>query len=82
VTRNRTLAAAALLTAGLLAAAGAGPATAATPPPPKWVHIAAGSFFTCGIREGNSLWCWGSNADGQLGSGGSEPEHRPRQVTG
>src|SRR5690242_11386617 len=41
--------------------------TAATEP--RWIHIAAGWNFTCGIREGNTLWCWGDNANGALGTG-------------
>ncbi len=32
-----------------------------------WEGIAAGWRFTCGIRNGGELWCWGSNTSGQVG---------------
>jgi alpha-tubulin suppressor-like RCC1 family protein len=35
---------------------------------------AAHQAHTCGIREDDSLWCWGSNVSGQLGTVGS-PDH-------
>src|SRR5690242_482471 len=34
-----------------------------------WIRIAAGGYHTCGIREGNTLWCWGAAVDGELGTG-------------
>ena len=34
-----------------------------------WVAIAAGDKHSCGIRSGGALYCWGSNADGQIGLG-------------
>lgn len=37
---------------------------------PRWVAISAGRDHTCGIRSDHTLWCWGSNASGQLGTGG------------
>ncbi|MGN6161025.1 MAG: RCC1 domain-containing protein [Marmoricola sp.] len=39
----------------------------------KWSDIAAGPGNTCGVRSDSgsagTLWCWGSNNDGQLGNG-------------
>jgi len=51
---------------------------------PRWAHIAAGSFYTCGIRAGGTLWCWGYDGFGELGIGRrafNTIQDRPRQVT-
>jgi Regulator of chromosome condensation (RCC1) repeat len=82
----RTLAAAGLMAAGLATAAAAAPAAAVpavTTPPPRWIHIAAGWDFTCGIREGNTLWCWGDNgsSSGELGHGPGPDASLPQQIT-
>jgi alpha-tubulin suppressor-like RCC1 family protein len=34
-----------------------------------WIDISAGQGHTCGIRAPGTLWCWGRNQVGQLGSG-------------
>lgn len=35
-----------------------------------WVLVDASPLRnSCGIRQGGTLWCWGNNADGQLGTG-------------
>jgi alpha-tubulin suppressor-like RCC1 family protein len=34
-----------------------------------WVSVSGGSYHTCGIRLDGSLWCWGGNANAQLGVG-------------
>lgn len=34
-----------------------------------WTSIAAGGGTTCGIKSGGQLWCWGNNAQGQVGDG-------------
>jgi len=31
--------------------------------------IAVGTNHACEIRSGGAVWCWGSNAGGQLGDG-------------
>jgi len=32
--------------------------------------VTAGGLHTCGIKEDGTAWCWGFNAEGQLGTGG------------
>lgn len=34
-----------------------------------WSSISTDTFHVCGIRTDGSLWCWGRNAEGQLGLG-------------
>lgn len=34
-----------------------------------WRQLATDTFHTCGLREDDSLWCWGRNNEGQLGLG-------------
>ncbi len=34
-----------------------------------WVRVSAGNGHTCAIKTNGSLWCWGSDTDGQLGNG-------------
>lgn len=42
-----------------------------------WTDIAVGYQHSCGIREGGRLWCWGRDANGQLGGGQSGHEPQP-----
>jgi alpha-tubulin suppressor-like RCC1 family protein len=44
-----------------------------------WTVIAAGGLHTLAVRKDGTLWAWGSNADGQLGSGGTD-QASPQQV--
>ncbi len=37
-----------------------------------WTFIATDTFHSCGLRGGGDLWCWGRNAEGQLGVGSSD----------
>jgi alpha-tubulin suppressor-like RCC1 family protein len=74
----RAIAGAGTLAPVLLAAATA-PATAQVSQ--AWIHIAAGGNVTCGIREGNTVWCWGAGAYGALGTGHSVEENQPQQIT-
>lgn len=34
-----------------------------------WTMIATDTFHSCGLRGDGQLWCWGRNAEGQLGVG-------------
>lgn len=45
-----------------------------------WLSISAGTSHTLGIRPDGSLWAWGDNASGQLGTGSSINEDTPFQV--
>jgi alpha-tubulin suppressor-like RCC1 family protein len=44
------------------------------------VRVAAGSDFSCALRKGGDVVCWGEDRDGQLGDGGSEAQARPVAV--
>jgi alpha-tubulin suppressor-like RCC1 family protein len=74
----RTIAGAGALAPALLVAAAPPVAAQANP---SWIHIAAGVNVTCGIREGNTLWCWGEGANGALGTGHSVDENQPTQIS-
>jgi alpha-tubulin suppressor-like RCC1 family protein len=80
----RLLAGPAVLALGLLGPAGALPASAGVHrdpvATPKWIHVSSGFDATCGIREGNTLWCWGNGANGELGAGSTAEEHLPQQI--
>jgi alpha-tubulin suppressor-like RCC1 family protein len=45
-----------------------------------WVAVTAGQSHTCGLQSDKSLWCWGSNTDGQLGIGSNLPSNVPAAV--
>ena len=46
----------------------------------SWVDISVGNLFSCGIRDDDSLWCWGKNNHGQLGIGNSLEKHIATRV--
>jgi alpha-tubulin suppressor-like RCC1 family protein len=50
---------------------------------PGWGGLNTGRAHTCGIRnpEG-TLWCWGDNADGELGLGDRTDRYVPTEVPG
>lgn len=43
-----------------------------------WSLLRTSTFHTCGVKQNSELWCWGRNAEGQLGLG--DIEHRPTPV--
>jgi alpha-tubulin suppressor-like RCC1 family protein len=46
-----------------------------------WTAPATGSHHTCALASDGGVWCWGGNANGQLGSGDRTSRAEPRQVT-
>jgi alpha-tubulin suppressor-like RCC1 family protein len=45
-----------------------------------WQSVALGESFTCAVRSGGALYCWGLNAYGQLGRGGTDDAWEPARV--
>ncbi|MBI4703099.1 MAG: hypothetical protein HY744_18435 [Deltaproteobacteria bacterium] len=45
------------------------------------VEVAAGSYHTCAVKAGGSLWCWGYNLFGALGDGTTQDKISPVHVT-
>ncbi len=61
------------------------PGLAALPAAPGATQIAAGQFHTCALLGNGTVWCWGENANGQLGrllDGGSMQDPHPAPVQG
>ena len=44
--------------------------------------ISAGANHTCTVNDAKEVWCWGSNAFGQLGDGTTEDRKTPVRVLG
>ena len=47
----------------------------------NWIDVAAGAYFTLGLRKDLTLWSWGSNKYGQLGDRSNTQRDAPVQVT-
>jgi alpha-tubulin suppressor-like RCC1 family protein len=45
-----------------------------------WVEVSAGESHTCARKADGSVWCWGSNASGQLGLGDFVNRATPTRV--
>ena len=45
----------------------------------SFVDIASGGFHTCALAPDSSVWCWGSNAQGQAGTRTAPPRRRTRR---
>jgi alpha-tubulin suppressor-like RCC1 family protein len=43
--------------------------------------LSCGDHHTCALRDDGTLWCWGQNQDGQLGSGAYAAALQPVQVS-
>lgn len=64
-------------------AGGAGAAAGAAGPETVWLQVSAGDRHTCGITVTERLFCWGSDAAGQLGDGGANADQGvPVEVAG
>lgn len=48
----------------------------------SWQMLAVGASHGCATRSDGTLWCWGSNSNGQLGTGSSANTFSPTQVSG
>lgn len=46
----------------------------------NWALLAVGSSHACATKNDATLWCWGSNSDGQIGSGSTTTAFSPTQV--
>jgi alpha-tubulin suppressor-like RCC1 family protein len=45
-----------------------------------WRTVYAGQNMGCGVRANHTLWCWGSNANAELGLGDTNPRSSPALV--
>jgi alpha-tubulin suppressor-like RCC1 family protein len=45
-----------------------------------WVSVTAGHVHTCAVSIEGSLYCWGSNSEGQLGDGTSVEKNHPTLI--
>jgi len=43
--------------------------------------VSPGEEHTCALDNDGAVWCWGSNAVGQLGIGNQENASTPQRVT-
>ena len=73
--RRILVAAAVVVLASLVSVAS--PAQAASGP---WSVVSGGSFHTCAINAGKSLYCWGANSSGQVGDGTVEQRTSPKKI--
>jgi len=48
----------------------------------RFRDIAAGATHSCALTTAGSVWCWGGNANGQLGDGAMEDRAEPTPVNG
>jgi alpha-tubulin suppressor-like RCC1 family protein len=48
----------------------------------RWLAVAAGEAHSCAVGWSGALYCWGANAEGQLGAGDVEPRGEPVRVAG
>jgi len=48
----------------------------------QFAQLSAGSFHTCGVTAAGAGYCWGNNADGQLGNGTTTRALTPAPIAG
>src|SRR2546428_8241572 len=48
----------------------------------RFTRLAAGKYHTCGLTSAGDVWCWGTNAAGQLGATTSGSSGVPVKVGG
>jgi alpha-tubulin suppressor-like RCC1 family protein len=58
---------------------GVAPAHAVDPPLPGATQVDAGFAHSCAVAEGKA-WCWGNDADGEVGNGPSTSSHIAQRV--
>jgi cysteine-rich repeat protein len=46
----------------------------------NWKSASSGELHTCAIRTDDSLWCWGDNSYGQLGTGDTNSINAPVNI--
>jgi len=51
------------------------------PAPGPWSGLTAGDGHTCAIAADRSVWCWGTNYDGQVGNGSYAITYTPSRVS-
>ena len=49
-------------------------------PGQAWASVSTGSAHTCALAADGTLWCWGDNSDGQLGTGSGGVQLLPTRV--
>lgn len=49
-------------------------------PAGEWRHVSVGARHVCALSVLGSLHCWGSNSNGRLGIGTTQPSYAPQQV--
>ena len=65
---------------GIASKVSQGTPAAVTVPGVTWARVTAGMVHTCAVGTDGSLWCWGKDADGELGNGSSEDRLAPTRV--
>ena len=65
---------------GLGAAALGMDRTTPTSVPGAWTRVTSGDRFTCAASSTNAMFCWGTNAQGQLGLGDTDPRSEATEV--
>ncbi|HUG40844.1 MAG TPA: hypothetical protein VMM12_10175 [Longimicrobiales bacterium] len=67
---------------GLLTLGAAACDPVAVPLAETMTRVAVGDRHTCALSDAGGVWCWGDGAAGQLGTGATVSEARPRLVAG